>query len=64
MTVVGDNRAELEKRFAAASHIADSFPGLEGLSLAPLDEGGDYFVVTRWVDGANHDAYAAARREA
>ena len=25
--------------------------------------GGDYFVVTRWVDEASHDSYAAARRE-
>ena len=57
-------RAELEKRFAAARHIADSFPGFEGFELwRPLDEGGDYFVVTRWVDEASHDAYAAARRE-
>ena len=29
-------------------HIADSFPGFEGFELwRPLDEGGDYFVVTR-----------------
>ena len=39
-------------------------PALRVLSCgAPLDEGGDYFVVTRWVDEASHDAYAAARRE-
>lgn len=64
LTVVDDNHAELEKRFAAARHIADSFPGFEGFELwRPLDEGGDYFVVTRWVDEASHDAYAAARRE-
>ena len=64
LAVVGDNRAELEKRFAAVRHIADSFPGFEGFELwRPLDEGGDYFVVTRWVDEASHDAYAAARRE-
>ena len=50
LAVVGDNQAELEKRFAAARHIADSFPGFEGFELwRPLDEGGDYFVVTRWV---------------
>lgn len=40
LAVVGDNQAELEKRFAAARHIADSFPGFEGFELwRPLDEG-------------------------
>jgi len=32
LAVVGDNQDELEKRFAAARHIADSFPGFEVLS--------------------------------
>ena len=50
--------------FAAARHIADSFPGFEGFELwRPWMRGGDYFVVTRWADEASHDAYAAARRE-
>ena len=64
LAVADHDHAELEKRFSAARHIADSFPGFEGFELwRPLDVGADYFVVTYWVDEASHAAYAAARRE-
>ncbi len=46
LAVVGDNQAELEEGSAAARHTL-TLPRLE---LWRSDEGGDYFVVTRWAD--------------
>ncbi|MFN2556308.1 MAG: antibiotic biosynthesis monooxygenase [Nitriliruptorales bacterium] len=39
----------LEERFANRAGEVETLPGFEGFSLLrPTDEGGHYFVVTRW----------------
>ncbi|MDP9023273.1 MAG: antibiotic biosynthesis monooxygenase [Actinomycetota bacterium] len=47
----------LEERFAARAGEVEKLPGFEGFSLLrPTDEGGRYFVVTRW---ESEDAFQA-----
>lgn len=42
-------RDTLEERFANRAGEVEKLPGFEGFSLLrPTDEGGRYFVVTRW----------------
>ncbi len=49
---VPDHLAEtLEERFRQRAGEVEKLPGFEGFSLLrPTDEGGRYFVVTRWRD--------------
>ncbi|QQC60294.1 antibiotic biosynthesis monooxygenase [Rothia kristinae] len=53
---------ELERRFAARKHSVDRAPGFEGFELLRPTAGQEhYFVITRWADEANFEAWAAQR---
>lgn len=62
LEVPGHLGETLEERFRDRAGEVEKLPGFEGFSLLrPTDEGGRYFVVTRWADEESFQRWVESR---